>query len=150
MGTLSGMTLDPAIFKAYDVRGIVPDQFDPDGAYRVARAYVEVFQAKHIAIGHDMRLSSPTLAEAAIRGDSQFPQDTARARLHTFGDVCRAVRRRRRRRASRRRSGRRCAELFRHSDEEWRGVSWCDVDTRNLHTSDNGIDHSAQGWWRCH
>jgi len=62
------MTLDPAIFKAYDVRGIVPDQFDPDGAYRVARAYVEVFQAKHIAIGHDMRLSSPTLAEAAIRG----------------------------------------------------------------------------------
>ena len=68
MGTLSGMTLDPAIFKAYDVRGIVPDQFDPDGAYRVARAYVEVFQAKNIAIGHDMRLSSPTLAEAAIRG----------------------------------------------------------------------------------
>ena len=68
MGTLSGMTLDPAIFKAYDVRGIVPDQFDPDGAYRVARAYVEVFQAKHIAIGHDMRLSSPALAEAAIRG----------------------------------------------------------------------------------
>ena len=68
MGTLSGMTLDPAIFKAYDVRGIVPDQFDPDGAYRVARAFVEVFQAKNIAIGHDMRLSSPTLAEAAIRG----------------------------------------------------------------------------------
>ena len=33
------MTLDPAIFKAYDVRGIVPDQLDPDGAYRIARAY---------------------------------------------------------------------------------------------------------------
>ena len=68
MGTLSDMTLDPAIFKAYDVRGIVPDQFDPDGAYRVARAYVEVFQAKNIAIGHDMRLSSPALSAAAIRG----------------------------------------------------------------------------------
>jgi phosphomannomutase len=68
MGTLSGMTLDPAIFKAYDIRGLVPEQFDPDGAYRVARAYVEVFQARHIAIGHDMRLSSPALAEAAIRG----------------------------------------------------------------------------------
>ena len=66
MGTLSGMTLDASIFKAYDVRGIVPDQFDPDGAYRIARAYVEVFRAKRIAIGHDMRLSSPALAEAAV------------------------------------------------------------------------------------
>ncbi len=62
------MTLDPAIFKAYDVRGVVPTQFDPAGAYRVARAYVEVFKAQHIAIGHDMRLSSPALAEAAIAG----------------------------------------------------------------------------------
>ncbi len=68
MGTLSAMTLDPAIFKAYDVRGIVPDQLDADGAYRVARAYIEVFKAKRVAIGHDMRLSSPALAEAAIRG----------------------------------------------------------------------------------
>ena len=68
MATLCTMTLDPSIFKAYDIRGIVPDQFDPDGAYRVARAYVEVFRAKRIAIGHDMRLSSPALAEAAIRG----------------------------------------------------------------------------------
>lgn len=68
MGTLWGMTLDPAIFKAYDVRGIVPDQFDPEGAYRIARAYVEAFRAKRIAIGHDMRLSSPALAEAAVRG----------------------------------------------------------------------------------
>ena len=71
------MTLDPSIFKAYDIRGIVPDQFDPDGAYRVARAYVEVFRAKRIAIGHDMRLSSPALAEAAIRGALDGGADVA-------------------------------------------------------------------------
>ena len=62
------MTLDPAVFKAYDVRGLVPDQLDADGAYRIARAFVEVFQARRIAIGHDMRLSSPELAAAAVRG----------------------------------------------------------------------------------
>jgi len=71
------MTLDPSIFKAYDIRGIVPEQFDPDGAYRVARAYVEVFRAKRIAIGHDMRLSSPALAEAAIRGALDGGADVA-------------------------------------------------------------------------
>ena len=62
------MTLDPAIFKAYDVRGTVPDQLDPDGARRISRAYVEAFRPKRIAIGHDMRLSSPDLARAAIEG----------------------------------------------------------------------------------
>ena len=77
MGTLSDMTLDASIFKAYDVRGIVPDQFDPDGAYRIARAYVEVFRSKRIAIGHDMRLSSPALAEAAIRGATDGGADVA-------------------------------------------------------------------------
>ena len=77
MGTLYAMTLDASIFKAYDVRGIVPDQLDPDGAYRIARAYVEVFRAKRIAIGHDMRLSSPALAEAAIRGATDGGADVA-------------------------------------------------------------------------
>jgi phosphomannomutase len=77
MGTLWGMTLDPAAFKAYDVRGIVPDQLDPDGAYRVGRAFVDVFAAKRIAIGHDMRLSSPALAEAAVRGALDGGADVA-------------------------------------------------------------------------
>ena len=71
------MTLDPSIFKAYDVRGIVPDQFDADGAYRIARAYVRAFAAKRIAIGHDMRLSSPLLVEAAIRGATDGGADVS-------------------------------------------------------------------------
>ena len=62
------MTLDPKVFKAYDVRGVVPDELDADGAYRIARAYVDHFSPKRIVVGHDMRLSSPELSEAAIRG----------------------------------------------------------------------------------
>ena len=39
-----GVTLDPGVFKAYDVRGVVPDELDADGAYRIARAYVDEFE----------------------------------------------------------------------------------------------------------
>jgi phosphomannomutase len=69
------MTLDPRVFKAYDVRGVVPSELDADGAYRIARAYVDVFDAKRIAIGHDMRLSSPDLVEAAVRGATEAGAD---------------------------------------------------------------------------
>ena len=62
------MTLDPKVFKAYDVRGLYPEELDEEGAYRIGRAYVEVFEPKRIAIGRDMRVSSPAMAEAAIRG----------------------------------------------------------------------------------
>jgi len=62
------MALDPKAFKAYDVRGIYPTELDEDGAYRIGRAYVETFEPRRIAIGHDMRVSAPAMAEAAIRG----------------------------------------------------------------------------------
>ena len=60
--------LDPKVFKAYDVRGLYPTELDEDGAYAVGRSFVEEFGAKRIAVGRDMRLSSPTVAAAAIRG----------------------------------------------------------------------------------
>jgi phosphomannomutase len=60
--------VDPKVFKAYDVRGIHPDELDEEGAYAIARAYVEEFEPKGIAVGRDMRLSSPAMAAAAIRG----------------------------------------------------------------------------------
>ena len=69
------MTLDPAVFKAYDVRGVVPSQLDADGAYRIARAFVHVFEPKRMAIGHDMRLTSPELVEAAVRGATDAGAD---------------------------------------------------------------------------
>jgi phosphomannomutase len=60
--------LDPKAFKAYDVRGIYPTDLDEEGAYAIGRAYVEQFEPKRIAVGHDMRLSSPAMAAALIRG----------------------------------------------------------------------------------
>jgi phosphomannomutase len=60
--------LDPKAFKAYDIRGIYPSELDEDGAYRVGRAYVEHFEPRSIAVGRDMRLSSPAMAAAVIDG----------------------------------------------------------------------------------
>jgi phosphomannomutase len=60
--------LDPQVFKAYDVRGIYPAELDEDGAYRIGRAYVERFDAERIAIGRDMRVSSPSMAHAVREG----------------------------------------------------------------------------------
>jgi phosphomannomutase len=67
--------LSPAVFKAYDVRGIVPDELDADGAYALARGYVDAFEPRVMAVGRDMRLSSPEIAAAAIRGASDAGAD---------------------------------------------------------------------------
>lgn len=55
-------------FKAYDIRGRVPDQLNSDIAYRIGRAFAEYLQARRVVVGHDIRLSSPELTEAVIRG----------------------------------------------------------------------------------
>ena len=60
--------LDPRVFKAYDIRGIYPDELDEAGAYAIGRAYVDEFEPRAIAVGRDMRLSSPSIAEAVMRG----------------------------------------------------------------------------------
>jgi phosphomannomutase len=60
--------LDPKVFKAYDVRGIHAAEIDEDGARAVGRAYVEQFEPKRIAVGRDMRVSSPAMAAAVIEG----------------------------------------------------------------------------------
>jgi phosphomannomutase len=64
------VTLDPKVFKAYDVRGIHPSELDEEGGYAIGRAYVEQFEPRRIAVGRDMRVSSPAMAEAAIGGAS--------------------------------------------------------------------------------
>uniref|UniRef100_A0A831TIG5 Phosphomannomutase/phosphoglucomutase n=1 Tax=Thermorudis peleae TaxID=1382356 RepID=A0A831TIG5_9BACT len=56
------------IFKAYDVRGIYPDVLTPELAYRIGRAFVVYLQPRHVVVGRDMRVSSPTLASALIDG----------------------------------------------------------------------------------
>jgi phosphomannomutase len=64
------VTLDPKVFKAYDVRGIYPTELDEEGAYAIGRAYVEQFEPARIAVGRDMRVSSSTMSQSAIRGAS--------------------------------------------------------------------------------
>ncbi len=60
--------LDPRVFKAYDVRGIYPTELDEEGARAIGRAYVEQFEPRKIAVGRDMRVSSPGMAQAAMEG----------------------------------------------------------------------------------
>ncbi len=60
--------IDPTIFSAYDIRGIYGQTLTDDVAYNVGRAAAFYLQAPEIAIGRDMRLSSPQLAAALIRG----------------------------------------------------------------------------------
>ncbi len=67
-------TLD-AIFKAYDVRGLVPEQLDAELAGRVGRAFVTVTRAPTVVVGHDMRPSSPGLAAAFAAGATDAGAD---------------------------------------------------------------------------
>ena len=62
------LNLNPDIFKAYDVRGTYPDQINEDGARAIGAAFVAYLNARHIAVGRDMRVSSPALAQAFIDG----------------------------------------------------------------------------------
>jgi len=55
-------------FKAYDLRGRVPDQLNPKLAELIGRAYVEVTGAKKIIVGYDIRLSSCEISEALCSG----------------------------------------------------------------------------------
>lgn len=55
-------------FKAYDIRGRVPDELNDDVAYRVGRAFAEYLNAKRLVVGHDIRLTSPALTNALVRG----------------------------------------------------------------------------------
>jgi len=62
-------TVDPAIFKAYDVRAVYPTQIDGEVARRVGRAFVDYLGgAPRIAVGRDVRLSSPEIAGGFIEG----------------------------------------------------------------------------------
>ena len=55
-------------FKAYDVRGRVPDELNADIAYAIGRAYAKRISPAHVVVGHDIRLSSPIIAKALIKG----------------------------------------------------------------------------------
>ena len=55
-------------FKAYDVRGRIPDQLNEEIAYRIGRAYAQVIQPGTVVVGHDIRLTSASIKGALIDG----------------------------------------------------------------------------------
>jgi phosphomannomutase len=57
-----------AVFKAYDIRGVVPDQLDADLAYGIGRATAHFIGADRLVVGRDARAHSPELTDALMRG----------------------------------------------------------------------------------
>lgn len=55
-------------FKAYDIRGELGHELNEDIAYRIGRAYGQIYQPKTVVVGCDIRLSSEGLKQATIRG----------------------------------------------------------------------------------
>src|SRR6187200_1271631 len=68
MTTKSSTSINPSIFKAYDVRGLYPSEVNEDAARQIGRGFVAYLDAKRIAVSRDMRLSSPSVAAAFIAG----------------------------------------------------------------------------------
>lgn len=63
------MTINSSIFKAYDIRGTYPIDLNEELAYRIAQAYIQYVKPQgKVAVGMDVRLSSPKLKEAVIKG----------------------------------------------------------------------------------
>jgi len=60
--------MNPSIFKAYDIRGVYPSDIDEDDAYAIGRAVVEYLKPTCLAIGRDIRPSSPALFASFARG----------------------------------------------------------------------------------
>jgi phosphomannomutase len=76
------------IFKAYDVRGVYPHQFDEDAAHRIGRAFVawladQGIGADRVVMGRDVRLSSPALSDAFADGVTGSGLDVADLGLAT-------------------------------------------------------------------
>ena len=62
-------------FKAYDIRGRIPDELNEDVAYRIGRAYAEFLHPKQVIVGRDVRLSSESLCAALSHGVTQGGAD---------------------------------------------------------------------------
>ena len=71
------------IFKAYDVRGIYPDQLNEQIAYKIGKAFVSFLRCKDVVVGYDMRLSSPKLVKALSKGITELG-----ANVIDIGEVC--------------------------------------------------------------
>ncbi|MFH1193825.1 MAG: phosphomannomutase/phosphoglucomutase [bacterium] len=71
--------MNPSIFKAYDIRGVYPQELDEKSAYAIGRAFVKFLRAKTILVGQDSRPSSPALLKALTRGITEAGADVVLA-----------------------------------------------------------------------
>ena len=62
------MTRDLSCFKAYDLRGRIPDQLNEELARDIGRAYATFLDPGHTVVGHDIRVSSRSLTDALTEG----------------------------------------------------------------------------------
>lgn len=69
------------IFKAYDIRGLVPSELDTDMAYRIGFHFVGLLGAKRLVVGQDMRTHSPEMTDAVSRGMRDAGADVVRLGL---------------------------------------------------------------------
>lgn len=70
--------LDPAVgdlFKAYDIRGLVPQEMDTEVAYRIGRALVTYLDVDTVVVGRDMRISGPDMQAELMRGITEQGAD---------------------------------------------------------------------------
>ena len=65
---MNPMIINPGIFKAYDIRGLYPDEINEDVARQIGRGFIAYLKATRIAVSRDMRVSSPAVAAAFIDG----------------------------------------------------------------------------------
>jgi len=83
--------VDPAIFKAYDIRGTYPDELNEGIAHTIGQAIAAYLRVPQIAVGRDMRLSSPALAQAVIQGLTDGGADVVELGLTSTDELYFAV-----------------------------------------------------------
>jgi len=69
------LNINPSIFKAYDIRGIYPNELNNDVAYLIGKAFVRYLNPRMVVIGRDMRLSSDALFKSLARGITEAGAD---------------------------------------------------------------------------
>ena len=81
------MSREITCFKAYDVRGRVPDELNEDIAYRIARAYALQIQPEKVVVGHDIRMSSESICQSLVGGLLDSGVDVFHIGLCGTGDI---------------------------------------------------------------
>lgn len=84
------MQIEPKIFKAYDIRGVYPNEINEGAVYNIARAVAVHFKTKRVVIGKDIRSSSDSLEEKLVEGFIDSGVDVIKIGMATTPMVYRA------------------------------------------------------------